>query len=160
MKLLKLSTLVLTLLAASLLISSPNLSAAPSAADEAAIKKENQRWADAWNRNDIPGVVDLYTDDARLLPDEQGPVAGHAAIAQYLQKIKDASASDTISFANFEFYGDGQSMAEYGEFEFRAKDGAVKARGKQVLIYVKKGGQWKLHRDIWTSSTPSSPTNQ
>lgn len=156
MKMLKLTTFVFTLTTLFL----PDLGAAPQAADETAIKKENQRWADAWNRNDIRGVVDLYTEDARLLPDEQDPVTGHAAMLRYLQTVKDAAKSNTISFRNFEFYGDGQSLAEYGEFEFRDKDGVVQARGKQVLIYVKKDGQWKLHRDIWTSSTPKQPAGQ
>lgn len=160
MKLLKLTPLALTITAASMLIPTPNLSAAPNSEVQAAIKTENRRWADAWNRDDIKGVVALYTDDARLLPDEQGPVAGHAAILAYLQKIKDASKSLTISFSNFEFYGDGQSLAEYGEFEFRDKDGSVKEQGKQVLIYVNKDGQWKLHRDIWTSSTPKKTADQ
>ena len=35
------------------------------------------------------------------------------------------------------------------------KGGAVLDSGKYVAIWKNEGGQWRLHRHIWNSNTPS-----
>jgi ketosteroid isomerase-like protein len=38
----------------------------------------------------------------------------------------------------------------------KLKDGKVADRGKYVVIWKRVGGEWKLHRDIWTTSLPAA----
>lgn len=61
---------------------------------------------------------------------------------------------DTVSFANYEFYGNDQIATEVSDAEIHDHSGKLKFRGKQILIFLKQGGVWKLHRDIWNSYAP------
>ncbi|HEY1083955.1 MAG TPA: DUF4440 domain-containing protein [Prosthecobacter sp.] len=149
---------VLAASAALLLILGPaRVSADAPAALDAEIKAANARWAEAYNRGDIETVASLYTDNARLLPEGSDPIEGRAAISRYLQELRTATWPDAVRFSNYEIHSDGQFAAEYSDVEILGKDGTVKVRSKQVLVFLKQQGQWKLHMDIWTNNTPPKP---
>lgn len=157
MKLKTLGLSALTSATAAALLCMPALGGNPPSDNYAALKAESERWAQAWNRNDVKAVMELYTEDAKLLPEGSDAVAGRESVAQFLQKERTASWPDTISFINIEVYGNGDTATEVSEMEIRGKDGVLKGRGKQILVFVKQGEQWKLHRDIWTGSSPAKP---
>lgn len=116
---------------------------------EAQIKVENDRWAQAYARNDYKAIGELYTDDGMLLPPGENPVVGPAAIAAYFAKKSDKSSPHTVSFDNVEFYGDSHMVTEISGTQIRAHDGKILSRGKQTLVFLKQGDRWKLHRDMW-----------
>lgn len=95
---------------------------------EAEIKAENARWA------------------------EENRVVGQAAIAAYFTQKSGKSAPRTVSFSNYEFYGDDRMVTEISDTEIRDSSGKLVSRGKQTLIFLKQGGSWKLHRDIWNGN--------
>lgn len=119
---------------------------------EAAIKAENARWAEAFRRGDYAAIGRLYTPDAALLPPGGNRVVGGSAIAEYFSKSHEGLKPDSVSFSNEEFYGDDQVVTEVSDAEIHDPDGKLKYRGKQILVFVKQGGSWKLHRDMWNSS--------
>lgn len=49
-------------------------------------------------------------------------------------------------------------MTEVSDTEIHDHDGKLKYRGKQTLVFLKQGGAWKLHRDMWNDYGPL-PTN-
>jgi uncharacterized protein (TIGR02246 family) len=116
---------------------------------EAAIKAENARWADAFARGDYEAIGRLYTKDGALLPPGGSKIIGANAITEFLAKGFGGSEPDTVIFSNYEFYGDDQTVTEVSDSEIRDQSGKLKSRGKQILIFLKQGDQWKLHRDIW-----------
>ncbi|MDB1112044.1 DUF4440 domain-containing protein [Pseudomonas extremaustralis] len=116
---------------------------------EAAIKAENARFAQAYGRGDYGAVARLYTKDGALLPPGGGKIIGTTAITEYFSKQHVGSRPDTVSFANYEFYGDDQAVTEVSDAEIRDADGKLKYSGKQILIFLKQDGVWKLHRDMW-----------
>jgi ketosteroid isomerase-like protein len=124
--------------------------AVPATADgpqppiEAAIKAENARWAEAFARGDYEAIGRLYTKDGALLPPGGDKVTGGSAIAEHFTKGYAGSKPDTVSFSHYEFYGNDQIVT----------GGKLKYRGKQILIFLKQGGAWKLHRDIWNDYAP------
>ncbi|MGS0891932.1 YybH family protein [Burkholderia stagnalis] len=124
---------------------------------EAAIKAENARWAEAFARGDYEAIGRLYTGDGTLLPPGGDRVVGPGAIVEYFAKGYAGSKPDTVSFGNDEFYGDDQVVTEVADAEIRDHDGKLKFRGKQILVFLKQGGAWKLHRDIWNSDAPLKP---
>jgi ketosteroid isomerase-like protein len=121
---------------------------------EAAIKAENVRWADAFARGDYEAIGRLYTKDGSLLPPGGERIIGAAAIADYFTKGYAGSQPDSVSFSNYEFYGNNQVVTEVSDAEVRDHSGKLKSRGKQILIFLKQGGAWKLHRDIWNDYAP------
>jgi ketosteroid isomerase-like protein len=124
---------------------------------EAAIKAENARWAEAFGRGDYDAIGRLYTEDGALLPPGGDRFTGPSAIAEYFTKGYSGSQPDTVSFGNYEFYGNDQIVTEVSDAEIRDHSGRLKSRGKQILIFLKQGDAWKLHRDIWNSYAPLKP---
>ncbi|CAB3770940.1 nuclear transport factor 2 [Burkholderia sp. MSh2] len=121
---------------------------------EAAIKAENARWADAFARGDYEAIGRLYTRDGALLPPGGDKVTGGSAIAAYFTKGYAGSRPDTVSFSQYEFYGDDRAVTEVSDAEIRDHDGKLKLRAKQTLVFLKQDGVWKLHRDIWNDYPP------
>ncbi|WP_322013823.1 nuclear transport factor 2 family protein [Paraburkholderia sp. J12] len=118
---------------------------------EAAIKAENARWADAFGRGDYEAIGRLYTSDGTLLPPGGDKVTGGSAIAGYFTKGYAGSKPATVSFSNYEFYGNDQVVTEVSDAEIHDQSGKLTFRGKQILVFLKQGGAWKLHRDIWNA---------
>lgn len=83
---------------------------------------------------------------------------GGRAITEYLTKGYGGSKPVTVSFSNYEFYGNDRVVTEVSDTEIHDHDGKLKYRGKQTLIFLKQGGAWKLHRDMWNDYGPL-PTN-
>ncbi|KVC67857.1 YybH family protein [Burkholderia stagnalis] len=121
----------------------------------AAIKAENARWADAFGRGDYEAIGRLYTKDGTLLPPGGDKVTGRGAIAAYFTNGYAGAAPNTVSFSNYEFYGDDHTVTEVSDAEIRDRDGKLKYRGKQILVFLKQGGAWKLHRDMWNDYASS-----
>jgi uncharacterized protein (TIGR02246 family) len=116
---------------------------------EAAIKAENARWADAFARGDYEAIGRLYTRDGTLLPPGGDKVTGSRAIAEYFTRGYAGSKPATVSFSHYEFYGNERMVTEVSDAEIRDHGGKLKYRGKQILVFLKQGDAWKLHRDIW-----------
>ena len=121
---------------------------------EAAIKAENARWADAFARGDFEASGRLYTDDGALLPLAGDKVTGRRAITEYFVNGYAGSKPGTVSFSNYEFYGNDREVTEVSDAEVRDHDGKLKIRAKQILVFLKQGGTWKLHRDMWNDYAP------
>ncbi|VWB19740.1 YybH family protein [Burkholderia lata] len=121
---------------------------------EAAIKAENARWADAFARGDYEAIGRLYTNDGTLLPPGGNKVTGSSAIVEYFTKGYAGSKPATVSFSNYEFYGNDRVVTEVSDADIRDHDGKLKYRGKQILVFLKKDGVWKLHRDMWNDYGP------
>lgn len=129
-------------------------SSGPQTPPEAAIKAENARWADAFRRGDYEAIGHLYTEDGALLPPGGDRVIGASAITEYFTKGYAGAKPDTVSFSHPEFYGDDRIVTEVSDTEIRDHSGKLKSRGKQILIFQKQDGIWKLHRDIWNAYAP------
>jgi len=137
-----------------LTFAAPAFASGPNPQTEAAIKAENARWAEAYGRADYEAIGHLYTADGTLLPPGADNVTGGHAITEYLTKAYAGAPPGTVSFSNYQFYGDDQAVTEVSDAEVRDHDGIVTFRGKQILIFLKQGKTWKLHRDMWSGYAP------
>ena len=48
----------------------------------------------------------------------------------------------------------GDTAIEVGLYTIIGGDGGVADKGKYIIIWKNEADQWKLHRDIWTTSLP------
>ena len=60
-----------------------------------------------------------------------------------------------VELETVEAEGHGNTAIEVGKFTLYGADGQVIDKGKYIVIWKKEAGQWKLHRDIFNSSTPA-----
>jgi uncharacterized protein (TIGR02246 family) len=140
-----------------LLLCSPAVGTGTQKNDDAAIEAVTERWALAYAKGDLEAISQMYTEDAKLLPEGSGAVVGRAAILKYFEKNLRPTLPATLSFSHYEIYGNGQVATSVSELEIRDPDGRLKTRGKQIIVLLNQGGQWKIHRDIWTNNGPIKP---
>jgi len=129
------------------------LVAGPAAAQtKATIQKEDDKWAEAFNKGDAGALAAMYTEDAFLLPPGAEMMKGRSAIAtfwqQQMQQIGDVkcTALDVKPLGH-------NSVREIGTCSFKTRaqqpqDGAL----KYAVVWEKAGGQWRLLQDIWNTN--------
>ena len=120
----------------------------------AAIEGNNQKWVKALSRGDAAGIAALYTPTAQLLPANGNVVSGKPAIEKYWQGAI-TSGFKAVTLTTLEAEACGDTAYEVGKFTVPGEGGKVLDTGDYVVIWKRESGQWKLHRDIWTTNSPA-----
>jgi ketosteroid isomerase-like protein len=129
---------------------------APAFAEDirAAIESANKQFVAALNRGDAAGIVAMYTPNAQLFPANSDIVSGQQAIEQFWQGAVNAGLRD-LTLTTLEAEAQGDIAYEVGTYTLPGEGGKMLDVGKYVVVWKRVGGQWKLHRDIWTTSVPA-----
>jgi uncharacterized protein (TIGR02246 family) len=117
----------------------------------AGIAAVNAEFEAAAAKGDGKAIAALYTPDAQLLPEGSPAITGAAALAKFFQGVLDSGVAG-VGLKTLEVYGRGTTVTEVGEYEMRDKAGKALDHGKYLVIWRNKDGQWRLHRDMFTSS--------
>jgi ketosteroid isomerase-like protein len=153
-------TLLLTLIAATLLIASCSQTATDSRPEaEAAVRAADEQWSAAAAKNDVDATVSYYSDDAVLMPpnapiatekpairnDWAGMLGPNTAISWKANKVEAAKSGD-LAYA-------------YGTYQLAIKDPkggpGVNDKGKFAEVWKKQAdGKWKCALDIFNSDIP------
>jgi ketosteroid isomerase-like protein len=130
--------------------------AAVSAGEDvrAAIEAVDKAFCAAMDRSEAAAIAALYTATAELLPPGSDAVRGREAIRRTFQAGMDAGQKE-LTLTTLEVEAHGDTAHEVGTWTARGKDGAILDSGKYIVIWKNEGGQWRLHRHIWNSNTPS-----
>lgn len=119
------------------------------------IEANNTKWAQALGRGDAAGIAALYTPTAQLLPANGNVVSGQPAIQKYWQAGIDAGFK-AVTLTTLEVEACGDTAYEVGKYSVPGEGGKVIDTGDYIVIWKRDHGQWKLHRDIWTTNRPAS----
>ncbi len=117
------------------------------------IEAVNRKFMDAFARRDAAAVPSLYTAEAALLPAGEDFIRGRETIASYWSGAMKLGL-DRVTLETMEITGDGSNAQEVGTYDFRSDRGALADRGKYIVLWRREGDQWRIHRDIWTTSDP------
>ena len=120
-----------------------------------AIEANNAKWAQALGRGDAAAIAALYTPSAQLLPANGNVVSGQQAIQKYWQGAID-SGFKAVTLTTLEVEACGDSAYEVGKYTVPGEGGKVLDTGDYVVIWKRDMGQWKLHRDTWTTNSPAA----
>ena len=60
-----------------------------------------------------------------------------------------------MTLTTLEAEAQGDTAYEVGTYTLPGEGGKMLDVGKYVVVWKRVGGQWKLHRDIWTTSVPA-----
>lgn len=135
----------------------PAFAAVSHSSDETAVKAVTERFAADLAKGDLKAISRLYTDDAKLLPPNENPVSGRAAILAYFEKSLQPSVVGGARFDHYEiYYGGGNTATSISHLEMLDGKGHVIEQGKQTIVMLKQGGEWKIHRDMWSDNAPAS----
>lgn len=123
-----------------------------ASAEEARFSEMTATWGQAFNDGDVEGVAALYTEDARFISTTGRVFEGPAAIAAYLQAIRDAGLVE-IRSEPLEFASDGSIGFTSGRYTFVTPTG-VEIPGHYLIVYRMVDGEWRIHRH---QSSPIEP---
>ncbi|MEX2273373.1 MAG: DUF4440 domain-containing protein [Vicinamibacterales bacterium] len=134
----------------------PQRGTGPAGNVRAAIEAANKRhFMDAAPKADAALVAAVYTDDAVAYPANSEPVKGRTALQALWKGAFDAGIAG-FDLITHEVESFGDTAWETGAYAMKLKDGTVVDRGKYVVIWKRVNGEWKIHRDIWTTSLPAA----
>ena len=120
------------------------------------IESANREFMAAFKRGDAAAIATLYTDQGQLLPANSDFVRGTQAIRTFWQGVLDMGLQDAI-LETIEVEAHGDTAIEVGCYRLLAAGEKVADNGKYIIVWKNEGGNWKLHRDIWTTSqTPAA----
>ena len=116
---------------------------------KAEIEAGSQAFETAFNAGDGGAVGMLYTEDAQIKPPNSAPIEGRAAITEYWSAA--AGQGTSFDLTTTEVYSMGDMAWEMGTYVGTAEDGSHLDHGHYSVLWKKVDGEWKLHRDSWSS---------
>ena len=118
-----------------------------------AIEAVNDAFMAAFSRGDAAGMAAVYTEDAEILPPNNNIVSGRPAIQTFWQSALNTGLR-AAELKTVELEGSDDLAYEIGTYKLTAEENQVADRGKYIVVWKLKGGEWKWHRDIYNSSEP------
>ncbi len=120
-----------------------------SKAARAAIESGNRAFIEAFFRGDAQAVASIYTEDARVIAPDSKIATGRAAIAVFWQAVMDTGVK-TLTLDTGEVESTGGLAYEDGLVRIVAANDQISV-GRYVVVWKRKNGEWKIHRDIWNA---------
>jgi len=121
---------------------------APST-DTTALEAASDAWENALNSKDLDTLVNLYADDARLLPPNGEMTTGHDGVRAAFGGMIDAGLGGTTTIVEATVVGDLGYIV--GTFALNAGEEAV-GTGKYIEIWNRGAdGQWLIADDIYNN---------
>ena len=123
--------------------------AAPDPVARQAIEAAVTRYVAASNRGDADALMELYAEDAVLLPPDHEPIEGRKAIGEYWRQGTDQG----LEISTLRVDTDGRLGYLVGRYRLPATENEPADSGKYVMCLKRQNdGSWKLTADIWNSS--------
>lgn len=120
----------------------------------AAIEAANARFSADFAKGDATAVASHYTAAAWAFPPNGDIVRGQEAIGKLWKSVMDAGIKEVkLTTVDVEAYG--PAVHEVGTYVLTGEGGKTLDAGKYVVVWKRKGKQWKIHRDIWNTSMPA-----
>ncbi|MDJ0900945.1 MAG: SgcJ/EcaC family oxidoreductase [Xenococcus sp. MO_188.B8] len=119
-----------------------------------AIMAANENFMTVFKRIDAAGLADLYTEDGQVLAPNSDFLTGRESIQALWQSIFDMGVKEIkLEIIDVEDHGD--TAIEVSNYTLYDDEGQELDKGKYIVIWKQRNGQWKLYRDIFNSSMPT-----
>ncbi len=129
--------------------------------DAGRIRAGTASWVKSFNSGNAGAVVALYSDDAVLMPPNAPLARGIAAIKEAIAKEIAGAKKGGVTFAVGtvdEVNVSGDMAWHSGTYVVKDKGGKTVDAGKFLEAWERKGGKWRIVRDMWNSDgAPAAP---
>jgi uncharacterized protein (TIGR02246 family) len=121
------------------------------------IEEACAKYSEAIRAGNVAGIVDVYTDDATILPPGGEIVKGRQAIGEFYKQLLQMGMKDIV-FTTIEVGGSGDVAYEIGTTKVRIQPEGLEAIAdstKYLVIWKRQAdATWKVYVDIFNFSTP------
>jgi uncharacterized protein (TIGR02246 family) len=118
-----------------------------------AIEAANGQFVAATARGDAAALAALYSESGQLLPPGGETLTGREALKTFWQGALD-SGMKAVKVEMIELTGAGDFAFELGRYWMYGADGHLTEAGKDVVVWKREHGSWRMSRDIWNSNQP------
>ena len=121
---------------------------------KAAVEDRYKEWLAAANKKDAVALTNLYDEDAVLMPKEEEPVLGKAAIGEYYKKLVAdphfVPFTLTVNWNSFHDVNDIAIATSVFDGDVTRNGKQIHFRGKNLLVWKKQtDGSWKIFRYMY-----------
>ena len=113
----------------------------------------NLKFTEQFRAGDSVALSSHYWPDAEILLSNSEAIKGNNILAAWgsmtRMGIKD------FTFSTTDITGDDKFLIETGNYEMKDAKGTLVDKGKYVVIWEQRNGEWKLYRDIGNTSLPA-----
>lgn len=113
----------------------------------------NAKFSEQFAAGDSVRLASHYWTDAELLLDNSEPVKGDDILNAWGAAIR--AGIKEISFTTTDINGDSTFLIETGNYEMTDAKKSLLDKGKYVVVWQNRNGEWKLYRDIGSTSMPA-----
>jgi len=100
-------------------------------------------------KHDLAAIVEMYADDAEMIPPNDPPVKGKPAIGDRWRGALDAGVT-SFELTPDSTTVDGDTADERGAYAMKLSSGEIFQSGKYHVIWTRAHGVWKMQRNEWT----------
>ena len=123
----------------------------------AAISAGNERFMAGFRRGDAAEIATCYTKTARLLPPNRPMITGTQGIKEFWQGEMNLRIKER-ELVTIEVESRINLAVEVGEYRLTIdpENGQTMTdSGKYTVVWKMDGGHWRMHIDIWNTSSPA-----
>ena len=118
---------------------------------KATVENRYNEWLAAANKKDVSAMMNLYDENAVLMPKQEEPVLGKAAISKYYKKLfadpHFVPFTLTTNWNSFHVVGDIAIATSVFEGDVTRNGKQIHFRGKNLFVWKKQNdGSWKIFR--------------
>jgi ketosteroid isomerase-like protein len=111
------------------------------------------RFIKAFNNGQASIVASLYSKDSKLFPQNSDVVNSSREISSYWQSVL-SHGIQSIELHSLESMSCEDTYSELTEYIMKDAKGEILDKGRQINLWKKIDGKWKIYRQMINSSLP------
>lgn len=114
----------------------------------------NSRFSEQFAAGDSTALASHYWPDSEILLSNSEAIKGPDILSAWGSMTR--MGIKEFNFTTTDLKGDAQFLIETGKYEMKDDKNTLVDKGKYVVVWEKRNGEWKLYRDIGNTSLPAS----
>lgn len=114
------------------------------------VDSANKKFSEQIAASDSNGLASHYWPDAEFMLDYSEPIKGKDIVNAWGQAIRMGIKEMSLSTTNIT--GDNSYIIETGNYQMKDAKQALVDKGKYVVVWENRNGEWKIFRDIGSTS--------